>query len=105
MDLSPGRVMEPSSVRAGRMLCVVDVEDIASSLNVFAALRISAQLPEAFAGNHLENKNATERVSAAFSCGIGEAMMLEKVVVVVLIGWGKRDATENLSKAGLADDG
>src|SRR5580692_2260836 len=105
MDLSPGRVMEPSSVRAGRMLCVVDVEDIASSLNVLRRCVYRRSCQRLFAGNHLENKNATERVSAAFSRGIGEAMMLEEVVVVVLIGWGKRDATENLSKAGLADDG
>ena len=32
-------------------------------------------------------------------------MRLVAVVVVVSIGWGEGDATENLSEAGLADDG
>ena len=40
--------MEPCTVRAGRMLCVVDVEDIASSLNVFGTLRYMGAVARGF---------------------------------------------------------
>jgi hypothetical protein len=49
--------MELCSVRAGRMLCVVDVEDIVSSLNVFGPLRyLGAVARGFFAGNHFERR-------------------------------------------------
>src|SRR5271170_6924476 len=119
MDLSPGRVMEPCRLRAGRTIWVFDVAAIPFSLNGFRLIALRGNCER----SHLRTSKLTflkkqrgGRFPTALLCAVvaccerilpteAEAVAIVAVIVIFFSGRSEGNATKNLSEAGLADDG